>query len=129
MGGQKTIRAYWRNYFEKTDGVIWVVDSADVVRLKICREELEGLLGQEKLVGASLLVLANKQDVNGALGVEEIARVLGLDEKREVEDERGGIFGNRHVSIRGCSAVSGEGLVEGMDWMVDDISGRIFMLG
>ena len=23
VGGQKTIRAYWRNYFEKTDGLIW----------------------------------------------------------------------------------------------------------
>lgn len=79
------------------------------------------LLGQEKLVGASLLILANKQDVGGALGPEEIARVLGLEE--------GGILEKRHVCIRGCSAVSGEGLVEGVDWMVEDISSRIFMLG
>lgn len=28
----------------------------------------------------------------------------------------------------GCSAVTGEGLVDGMDWVVDDISSRIFML-
>ncbi|GFH08449.1 uncharacterized protein HaLaN_03413, partial [Haematococcus lacustris] len=28
VGGQKTLRPYWRNYFEKTDGLIWVVDSA-----------------------------------------------------------------------------------------------------
>lgn len=97
------------------------MDSADIARLQICKEELEGLLQQEKLVGASLLILANKQDVNGAMQAEEIARVLGLEE--------GGIFNNRHVSIRGCSAVSGEGLVEGVDWMVEDISSRIFMLG
>ena len=120
VGGQKTIRAYWRNYFEKTDGVVWVVDSADIARLQICREELEGLLQQEKLAGASLLILANKQDVNGAMQAEKIARALGLEEGR--------IFKNRHVSIRGCSAVSGEGLVEGVDWMVEDISSRIFML-
>ena len=127
MGGQKTIRAYWRNYFEKTDGVIWVVDSADVGRMGVCREELEGLLRQEKLVGASLLILANKQDVGGALKAEEIAGVLGLDSGGAEEGK--GIFENRHVSIRGCSAVSGEGLVEGVDWMVEDISSRIFMLG
>jgi ADP-ribosylation factor-like protein 2 len=24
VGGQKSIRTYWRNYFEQTDGVIWV---------------------------------------------------------------------------------------------------------
>lgn len=33
IGGQKTIRSYWRNYFEQTDGVIWVVDSSDKMRL------------------------------------------------------------------------------------------------
>ena len=25
IGGQETIRAYWRNYFEETDCIIWVV--------------------------------------------------------------------------------------------------------
>ena len=29
VGGQKSIRTYWRNYFEQTDGIIWVVDSVD----------------------------------------------------------------------------------------------------
>jgi ADP-ribosylation factor-like protein 2 len=24
VGGQKTLRPYWRNYYEKTDGLIWV---------------------------------------------------------------------------------------------------------
>ena len=28
VGGQKSLRSYWRNYFETTDGLIWVVDSA-----------------------------------------------------------------------------------------------------
>lgn len=120
VGGQRTIRAYWRNYFERTDGLVWVVDSADAARLEVCREELRDLLGQEKLAGASLLVLANKQDVRGARGAEEIALALGLRE--------GTSFRNRHWSIMGCSAVTGEGLVEGMDWMVDDIASRIFML-
>ena len=36
VGGQKSLRSYWRNYFEATDGLIWVVDSADRIRLKDC---------------------------------------------------------------------------------------------
>ena len=24
VGGQKSLRSYWRNYFEETDGLIWV---------------------------------------------------------------------------------------------------------
>ena len=33
VGGQRTLRPYWRNYFEQTDGLVWVVDSTDRRRL------------------------------------------------------------------------------------------------
>jgi len=35
VGGQKTLRSYWRNYYEATDGMVWVLDSADVRRLQV----------------------------------------------------------------------------------------------
>lgn len=47
MGGQKTLRTYWKNYFEKTDTLIWVVDSTDAERLDDCRDELKKLLLEE----------------------------------------------------------------------------------
>lgn len=47
VGGQKTLRTYWKNYFEKTDTLIWVVDGTDRERIDDCRQELEGLLLQE----------------------------------------------------------------------------------
>lgn len=47
VGGQKSLRSYWRNYFECTDGLIWVVDSADKRRLNDCKEELHQLLKEE----------------------------------------------------------------------------------
>ncbi|CAE7868811.1 Arl2 [Symbiodinium sp. KB8] len=118
VGGQKTIRSYWRNYFEETDGLIWVVDSSDRRRLRDCKEELFKVLKQEKLAGASLLIFANKQDLEGALSCEEIATVL------ELEGEQ---FASRHWSITPCSAVTGDGLVTGVDWLVEDIAGRIFV--
>lgn len=119
VGGQRTIRAYWRNYFEQTDGLIWVVDSSDRERLQMCREELMKLLQQEKLMGASLVIFANKQDLGGALSLEEIRDVLGLETEANFE--------KRHWSIFACSAVTGEGLSRGIDWIVDDIANRIFM--
>jgi ADP-ribosylation factor-like protein 2 len=118
VGGQKSIRSYWRNYFEATDGLIWVVDSSDRLRLDLCREELETLLQQERLAGASLLIFANKQDVTGALSGNEICQLLEL----------GKLSQDRHWSIISCSAVTGDGLVEGMDWIVEDVANRIFML-
>lgn len=75
IGGQKTIRSYWRNYFEQTDGLIWVVDSSDSRRLADCVQELHKLLKDERLAGASLLIFANKQDIPGARNSEEVEKV------------------------------------------------------
>jgi ADP-ribosylation factor-like protein 2 len=75
VGGQKTLRPYWRNYYEKTDGLIWVVDSADLARLEDCKTELHSLLQEERLFGSTLLILANKQDIPSALSLEEIEKV------------------------------------------------------
>jgi ADP-ribosylation factor-like protein 2 len=51
VGGQRTLRPYWRNYFEATDAVVWVVDSGDGMRVGDCREELGGLLREEVSAG------------------------------------------------------------------------------
>ena len=118
VGGQKTIRSYWRNYFEQTDAIVWVVDSADKRRLQVCRDELFQLLDQEKLAGASLLIFANKQDLAGALSSDEIEKVLELGSER---------YSTRHCSIHPCSAMTGAGLVDGISWAVDDVASRIFM--
>ena len=115
VGGQTSLRSYWRNYFEQTDGLIWVVDSADRARLQDCKAELQVLLQQERLAGASLLVFANKQDIAGALTAEEIREELGLDAIGQ---------GKRHWRIEACSAFTGAGLANGVDWLVSDISSR-----
>lgn len=118
VGGQKTIRSYWRNYFEQTDGLVWVVDSSDLRRLDDCKEELHNLLKEERLSGSSLLILANKQDIRGALRPADIAKVLNLE----------AMDNSRHWQIVGCSAYTGEGLLAGFDWLVGDIASRIYLL-
>lgn len=130
VGGQQTIRAYWRNYFEATDAIVWVVDSADVARMEDCRRELETVLMEERLAGATLLVLANKQDLAGALRPEDIADLLGLNDS---------VGRKRHWQVFPCSAIapeskgSGEkmsgvaGLEEGFAWLVADVSSRVYI--
>jgi len=135
-----TPRRYWRNYFEVTDGIIWVVDSSDKWRLDTCRDELHSLLQDEQLGGASasrgaprffarparprpragvgLLVFANKQDLPNALKVDEIAEHLQL---------HGEQFAKRHWSIQACSAQTGDGLLKGVDWIVEDVASRIML--
>ena len=55
VGGQKTLRAYWRNYYEATDGLVWVVDAADTPRLRDVAAELHALLAEEKARSQRLL--------------------------------------------------------------------------
>merc|ERR1711977_334466 len=78
LGGQTSIRPYWRCYYPNTDAIIFVVDSADRERLAVARQELQAMLDEEELKDAILLVLANKQDQKGALGAKEISEALGL---------------------------------------------------
>lgn len=125
VGGQQTIRAYWRNYFEQTDGLIWVIDSADVARMQDCRKELENLLQEERLAGASLLILANKQDLTGALTSEQIVDQLAL---------KSVIGRKRHWQVFPCSAFSTKddeevesALTDHLAWLIQDIASRIFL--
>lgn len=80
----------------------------------------------------------------GALSSEEIAEALDL--KNEIFKVCHRVAGGsvtfspthalavhmpsqkRHWSLQPCSAVTGDGLVDGIDWMVKDIASRIFMM-
>lgn len=49
---QREIRPYWRNYFDNTDALVYVIDSADGERLEEVNVELSRLLTEEdKLAG------------------------------------------------------------------------------
>ncbi|CAN0092996.1 unnamed protein product, partial [Heterosigma akashiwo] len=117
LGGQTSIRPYWRCYYPNTDAIIFVVDSADAERVHVARQELSAMLEEEDLRDAILLVFANKQDQRGALNAAQarggggrpawISESLGLSEIR-----------NRQWSIQETSALKGNGLYEGFDWYV-----------
>ena len=107
LGGQTSIRPYWRCYYANTAAVIFVIDSTDIERLGTASEELAAMLNEEELRDAALLVFANKQDQPGARGAGEISEALQLGELKD-----------RNWSIVACSAVDGRGINEGMDWLV-----------
>ncbi|XP_054060693.1 ADP-ribosylation factor-like protein 3 isoform X3 [Rissa tridactyla] len=99
IGGQRKIRPYWRNYFENTDILIYVIDSADRKRFEETGQELAELLDEEKLSGVPVLIFANKQDLLTAAPASEIAEGLNLHTIRD-----------RVWQIQSCSALSGEGV-------------------
>ncbi len=44
VGGQSSIRRYWKGYYPKTKAVVFVIDSNDRDRINIVKEELFLLL-------------------------------------------------------------------------------------
>lgn len=72
IGGQKTIRPYWKHYFDNTDALVFVVDAADVRRVEDAAAEFKALLEEEKLSKVPVLVFANKQDLATAMDAEEV---------------------------------------------------------
>lgn len=119
MGGKDKIRPLWRHYYQNTQGIIMVVDSNDRERIAnlyaqvSARHELHRMLGESELDEAILLVLVNKQDLPNAMSVDEVKEQLALDQ-----------LGQRSWHIEGCCATTGDGLYEGLDWMVHQLGSQ-----
>jgi len=120
VGGQDKIRPLWRHYYQNTQGVIFVVDSNDRDRIDdskdyehSAKEELNRMLAEDEIRDAVLLVFANKQDLPNAMKVQEVTERLGLNKLRD-----------RQWYIQGCSAPTGDGLYEGLDWLSNTLSKR-----
>jgi len=112
VGGQDKIRPLWRHYYQNTQGLIFVTDSNDVDRMTDAREELHKMVNEAELREAVILVFANKQDLPKALGASEVSKKLALDSLR-----------GRTWWVQACCATTGDGLYEGLDWLVDQLKG------
>eukprot|EP01029_Cantina_marsupialis_P005160 TRINITY_DN1552_c0_g3_i1.p1 TRINITY_DN1552_c0_g3~~TRINITY_DN1552_c0_g3_i1.p1 ORF type:complete len:178 (-),score=48.32 TRINITY_DN1552_c0_g3_i1:148-681(-) len=107
IGGQDVLRRLWRYYYVGNHALIFIIDSTDPDRLELAKEELWKLLEEEELKDCCLLVYANKRDLSRAIPLSTIKDTLGLDR----------LTGKRKWAIQPCSAKTGDGLYEGLDWM------------
>ena len=88
--------------------LIFVMDSNDKDRIVEARDELEKLLKNSELSNAKLLVFANKQDMAKVLTPKEITDWLHLNRLK-----------GRDWHVQPCSATTGEGLKEGLNWLAN----------
>lgn len=113
VGGQDVIRPLWRHYYHNSQGLIFVVDCNDRERIGAARDELYRLLNEHELRDASLLVLANKQDLPNAMNASEVTEKLGLH-----------TIPNRPWHVQPTCATHGNGLYEGLEWLRVSITSR-----
>ena len=102
----KNCRKILKLYYQFTDGIIFVLDSYDKINIEEALSELNQILDEEELRNCPILVLANKQDLIGALSPDEITEKMQMNK-----------YIGRKFLVKGTSAMTGEGLKEGLDWM------------
>ncbi|BHF64203.1 Arf GTPase arf1 [Sparganum proliferum] len=91
--------------------LLFVVDSNDRERMDEAREELHGMLNEDELRDAALLVFANKHDLPKAMQASEITQSLGLS-----------ALHGRQWHVQATCATSGTGLYEDLDWLSNILS-------
>ncbi|XP_063775660.1 ADP-ribosylation factor-like protein 14 [Pseudophryne corroboree] len=105
IGGQEKLRSFWCYYFENTDGLVYVVDSTNKQTLDEAKKEFQFIVQNELIKNVPVVVLANKQDLPGALNADDITRKFNM--KKHCSD--------RDWYVQPCCALSGQGLTEGFN--------------
>ncbi|XP_072285528.1 ADP-ribosylation factor-like protein 13B isoform X1 [Pyxicephalus adspersus] len=120
LGGGKQIRGIWKNYYAESYGVVFVIDSSDVERMEETKETVTEVLRHPRIAGKPVLVLANKQDREGAMAEADIIEFLSLEK-----------LVNEHkclCQIEPCSAAFGYGkkidthIRKGLNWLLGVIA-------
>lgn len=114
IGGQVSLRNFWSNYFDKTNVVIWVIDSASLERLNESYQELKSkVILQDRLVGIYLLIVINKIDLLDSNQVESIKSMViqGLCLEKQIPQ-----LDKWHVEA--VSGKTGQGLNNILDWII-----------
>jgi len=105
LGGEK-IKPLWRHYYENSEGVIFVIDAQDRETIGVAAQQLHEFSSGVAEYNFPLLIFANKQDCEGAMSLEEIQKALHPEDLKV-----------KHRHIQPCSAKTGEGLDEGLEWL------------
>ncbi|EFN63993.1 ADP-ribosylation factor-related protein 1 [Formica fusca] len=110
LGGQEELQSLWDKYYAESHAVIYIVDSSDRDRIPDSKEAFDKVISSEHLTGVPLLVLANKQDVPDCMGVREVKPIF---------NQSAHLIGRRDCMVMPVSALNGDGVDEGIHWLVD----------
>ncbi|ONL98663.1 ADP-ribosylation factor-related protein 1 [Zea mays] len=109
LGGQVSLRTIWEKYYEEAHAIMYVIDAATASSFEDSKSALEKVIRHEHLRGAPLLIVANKQDLPGAIDEEELAKFL----HKELDE--------RPYTFQAVSAYDGRGIKSGIDWLVEQM--------
>jgi len=116
MSGQGRYRNLWEHYYRDCQGIIFVVDSSDRLRMVVAKDELDMLLQHPDITARRIPILffANKMDSRDAMSSVKVSQTLGLERLLD-----------KPWHICASNAMTGEGLNEGVEWLTGQIKDGI----
>ncbi|MFW9997286.1 MAG: ADP-ribosylation factor-like protein [Candidatus Odinarchaeota archaeon] len=116
LGGQEVfIHTVWKNFIQRADILIYVVDASDYSSFKKARDVLHMAISWNRDI-PTLMILANKQDLPAA-GEDELLEKFELS---RILDETS----IRSFQIFGTSAKTGEMIEEAFEWLATKLTGQ-----
>uniref|UniRef100_A0A3Q3X6W9 small monomeric GTPase n=1 Tax=Mola mola TaxID=94237 RepID=A0A3Q3X6W9_MOLML len=113
-----TARRVWKNYLPAINGIVFLVDSADIPRLGESKAELDALMTDETIGNVPILILGNKIDRPEAISEERMRELFGLygqtTGKGTVPMKE---LNTRPLEVFMCSVLKRQGYGEGFRWL------------
>lgn len=116
LGGQQELQSLWDKYYEECHGLVYVIDSTDETRMEESHQAFNGVVQDPHLEGIPLLILVNKQDLQGSLEVEAIKSIF---------NGKSPGMGHRDCYIQPTSALNGDGISTGIEWLVQSVKSNL----
>ena len=102
-----------KSLYQNNHGIIFVVDSSDRMQIENAKFELHNMLKADELRDSIILIYANKQDLPNSINSKELSELLQLKNLR-----------NNEWHVQESCAVTGYGLKEGFEWLIDRINAK-----
>lgn len=151
IAGQGRYRNLWEHYYAEAEGIIFVIDSAESVRMCVVKDELDTLLAHKDIAKkvCPILFFANKSDLPKALTPAQISEALELqkltrpwnivsEHTHNVDRQQGAAirsllllpsFSHSRLGFvmiacvcRASNALNGTGLEEGVKWLTKHLT-------
>lgn len=133
-GGTDNARPFWHHYYANTDALVWVLDSKDQGRIvqSLCEFKKSLLVDDISPENCNIvLLLANKQDLAGALTMADIRDrfIVGLENRSDYDRSIGSaetlveLLGKRMSFVEGTIGTmpTDAGLVRAFDWLTEKL--------
>ncbi|MFX1251613.1 MAG: ADP-ribosylation factor family protein [Promethearchaeota archaeon] len=110
LGGQISYQIFWETLIPRQEAVVFFIDSADVKRLAQVRIALNKTLSLVR-PDATIMILANKQDLPNALKVEDLKKALNIKITSK----------GKNLHFFPVSAKTGFGIYKAFQWLASNL--------